>query len=661
MSVFTRKMKMLTAVVMDNHKDAVVKALLELGVMEFVHIDSIPSDKLSSISAHKSDISKAALSDMRIRIEGLFDQAKIDIPEISDSDVDNAKSLDYDSAKHTLDRLSSSIQTVKDEQKSVNQSLLSTEEMIGYIDGKKLEFLDLRVGTITGSLEDLEKRLKGFSGVFISSSEPYVSLTLRRDSNRVTELMDKFGWTESVDKNAQKGAMNKALEVLKKREEDQKEELRRLSEKFREKITQKKDELVALWKSVRINELSEKIESYFSYTKNTTLLSGWVPKEYQEATEGAIYKATEGKCIIEWKDDSEVDRENVPVAISSPKFFRPFEHLVKNYATPEYGSINPTPFTTVAYILMFMLMFADLGQGLVLLLIGIFGSIYYKKNPMVKDGLLSRYLCNLLIYLGPASMVGGILFGSFFGFSVFPALWFNYHSVVNGHGGNGLVNDIYDILGITIYFGIAIIYLGLILNWINLFRKKRYLELIFDKNGLVGGFLFGLGIWFGYGFVKSNYKVFPSAPWFKTCLMIGIILVVIKVPVERIYDKIKTGKKIKIGSLIMDTFMETLVEGLEIFSGFLANTLSFMRVAGLGIAHVSLMTAFEDMADLTSSLIFKIFILILGNLLVIALEGLSAGIQSLRLNYYEFFTKYFTGHGIAYEPVGLKSRVEVEK
>lgn len=661
MSVFTRKMKMLTAVVMDNHKDAVVKALLELGVMEFVHIDSIPSDKLSSISAHKSDISKVALSDMRIRIEGLFDQAKIDIPEISDSDVDNAKSLDYDSAKHTLDRLSSSIQTVKDEQKAVNQSLLSTEEMIGYIDGKKLEFLDLRVGTITGNVDDLEKRLKSLSGVFIRDNEPYVSLTLRRDSNRVTELMDKFGWTESVDKNAQKNGMNNALNVLKKREEEQKEELRRLSEKFRDKIMQKKEELVALWKSVRINELSEKIESYFSYTKNTTLLSGWVPKEYQEATESAIYKATDGKCIIEWKDDSEVDREEVPVAISSPKFFKPFEHMVKNYATPEYGSINPTPFTTVAYILMFMLMFADLGQGLVLLLIGILGTIYYKKNPMVKDGLLSRYLCNLLIYLGPASMVGGILFGSFFGFSVFPALWFNYHSVVNGHGGNGIVNDIYDILGITIYFGIAVIYLGLILNWINLFRKKRYLELIFDKNGLVGGFLFGLGIWFGYGFVKSNYKVFPSAPWFKTCLMIGIITVVIKVPVERIYEKIKMGKKIKIASLIMDTFMETLVEGLEIFSGFLANTLSFMRVAGLGIAHVSLMTAFEDMADLTSSIAFKIFILILGNVLVIALEGLSAGIQSLRLNYYEFFTKYFTGHGIAYEPVGLKSRVEVEK
>lgn len=661
MSVFTRKMKMLTAVVMDDHKDAVVKALLELGVMEFVHIDALPSDKVFSITTHKSEISKAALSDMRIRIEGLFDQAKIDIPEISNQDVEDVKNLDYDAAKHSLDRLSSSIQTVKDQQKNVNQSLLATRELISYIDGKKFEFLDLRVGTITGNAGDLEKRLQSISGVFLKNEMPYVSLTLRRDSNRVTDIMDKFGWTESVDKNAQKTALHKALVALKEREEEEKKELSALSDKFKDKIMQKKDELVELWKVVRINELSEKIESYFSYTKNTTLLSGWVPREYQEATESAIYKATAGKCIVEWKDDSEVDRDEVPVSITSPKFFRPFEHMVKNYATPEYGSINPTPFTTVAYILMFMLMFADLGQGFVLLLIGIIGSAYYKKNPMVKDGLLSRYLCNLLIYLGPASMVGGILFGSCFGFSIFPALWFNYHSVVNGHGGNGLVNSIYDILGITIYFGIGIIYLGLFLNWINLFRKKRYIELIFDKNGLVGGFLFGIGIWFGSGFVKSNYKVFPSAPWFSVCLAVGIIMVVIKVPVERIVAKITNGEKIKIGSLIMDTFMETLVEGLEIFSGFLANTLSFMRVAGLGIAHVSLMTAFEDMADLTSNVIFKVFILLLGNVLVIALEGLSAGIQSLRLNYYEFFTKYFTGHGIAYEPVGLRSHVGVEK
>lgn len=85
-----------------------------------------------------------------------------------------------------------------------------------------------------------------------------------------------------------------------------------------------------------------------------------------------------------------------------------------------------------------------------------------------------------------------------------------------------------------------------------------------------------------------------------------------------------------------------------------------MRVAGLGIAHVSLMTAFEDMAAMTGNAVAYVLIMILGNVIVIAIEGLSAGIQSLRLNYYEFFTKYFTGRGIAYEPVGLRSRIVID-
>ena len=106
--------------------------------------------------------------------------------------------------------------------------------------------------------------------------------------------------------------------------------------------------------------------------------------------------------------------------------------------------------------------------------------------------------------------------------------------------------------------------------------------------------------------------------------------------------------------------MDFFVEVLEIFSVFLSNTLSFMRVAGLGIAHIALMTAFQDMADMTGNIAAEIIIMILGNVIVIAIEGLSAGIQSLRLNYYEFFTKYFTGHGVAYEPVGLKSRIVID-
>jgi V/A-type H+-transporting ATPase subunit I len=110
----------------------------------------------------------------------------------------------------------------------------------------------------------------------------------------------------------------------------------------------------------------------------------------------------------------------------------------------------------------------------------------------------------------------------------------------------------------------------------------------------------------------------------------------------------------------MDFAMEWIVELLELFSGYLSNTLSFMRVAGLGIAHVTLMMSFFELARMASGggLMnpWSIMILVFGNILVIGLEGLTAGIQALRLNYYEFFSKFFRGSGEVYSPVSLKSR-----
>lgn len=657
MSMFARKMRMLTAVVMDNKQDAVVKALLEKGVMEFVHIDSISKEKMKQLSSHEATVPKAVLSDVRVRIEGLLRQGGIVIPELSASDMQENKKVQIDSITTTLDRISASLQQIRDKQKAINQKLLSSEEIQKHAldEDKKSDYIDLRVGSITsGRVSDLKERLLPIGGVFLLDEEPYVTLSLKRDSSRLSDITDKFGWTENPDPVVQESARKRALDKLDNDIREYHDTLDALSSDSIAKIDDKSEELLAMWKSVRVNELCEHVESYFSYTKNTTLFSGWVPEEESESVEEVIYSATGGKCIIEWTEASDVDIESVPVEMKSPRIFAPFEHLVDNYGTPEYGSINPTPFTTVAYMLMFMLMFADLGQGFVLLLMGLIGSYIYKKNPGKKDGLISRYLCSLLIYLGPASMIGGLLFGSCFGYSLIPPIWFNYHAVVNGHATSGAISSIYDILGITIWFGVGVISVGLILNWINLFRKKRFIELVCSRNGLVGGMFFAFGIWFGYGFVKSGYKTFPSSPLLMPILVIGIAIIIVQVPLEYIMERKDGGKRKSIGSLIMDTFMELLVEALEIFSGFLSNTLSFMRVAGLGIAHVSLMTAFSDMAGLTSNVFFQILIMIAGNVLVIALEGLSAGIQSLRLNYYEFFTKYFTGRGIAFEPVGLK-------
>ncbi len=661
MSMFTEKMKMLTAVVMDSDRDAVVKALLAKGVMEFVRMDFLPADKMARLSSHSSSVPRAVLTDMRIRIETLLREASIQLPDLDSMDIGDLPPLDMEGNRRLLDRIGGSLQTVRNRQKELNQKINEISELIRYQSEGKTEYLDLRVGHVTHSTPaELQGRLEPIGGIFLFSSEPCISLTLRRDSQRVSEAMDRFGWTESTDVEEQKSAMDEAIGKARAEKAELEAKLSELSQAAAGKIAERSSELIAMWVNVRVHELCEHVESRFSYTKNTTLFSGWVPADSEEDVTRTIYDTTKGRCIIEWTDAADLPREEVPVMMTSPKILSPFRRMVDNYSTPEYGSINPTPFTAVAYLAMFALMFADLGQGFVLLLAGILGTIYYKRNPLRKDGIISRYLCNLLLYLGPASMVGGILFGSCFGLPLFPALWFEYEAVVAGTATEGLITSIYDILGITIRFGIIIIYLGLLLNWVNLVRKRRFFELVFDKNGLMGGLIYTLGIWFAFGFVASGYRTFPSAPWFAPLLIAALAVLFLKGPVGYIIARRRGTAEGGIGHLAVDTIMDFVVQVLEIFSGFLSNTLSFMRVAGLGIAHASLMSAFYQMAEMPGSMATYIAIAAIGNVLVIVLEGLSAGIQSLRLNYYEFFTKYFTGKGIAFEPVSFRSRISAD-
>jgi V/A-type H+-transporting ATPase subunit I len=271
---------------------------------------------------------------------------------------------------------------------------------------------------------------------------------------------------------------------------------------------------------------------------------------------------------------------------------------------------------------------------------------------MKKDGMISRNISQLLVYLGGASIIGGALFGSYFGFTWLPALWFNYDAAVNGDPTGSSIKDVYGILGMTIKFGIAVIYTGLFINWTNLARKKAWLTLFLDKNGVVGGVLFGTGLYLAYGFAGNGYKSFPNVPWASPVITTCLILILVRGFLEYALSVKEGGAKKGGGQVVLDSVMAWLVDVLEIFCGYMSNTLSFMRVAGLGIAHVCLMISFRQLSEMVGG-VGGLVIYVLGNLLVIVLEGLSAGIQSLRLNYYEFFSRYFTGKGIAYEPVGL--------
>jgi V/A-type H+-transporting ATPase subunit I len=197
---------------------------------------------------------------------------------------------------------------------------------------------------------------------------------------------------------------------------------------------------------------------------------------------------------------------------------------------------------------------------------------------------------------------------------------------------------------------------------------------IFDRAGLVTAWLYAGGIYTAYHFVRSGYRQLPGGTELAVALVAPALVLLLKKPAEALFagdggfsggaggDGAGTGERPSrgIAGATVAAVMNWLLELLEVASGYLANTLSFMRVAGLGIAHVTLMTAFFEIASLAAGdggySLFSILILIFGNALVIGLEGLSAGIQSLRLNYYEFFSKYFSGSGEVYRPISLAGR-----
>ncbi|MCK9287848.1 MAG: V-type ATPase 116kDa subunit family protein [Sphaerochaetaceae bacterium] len=661
MSLFTIPMKLLTAVVLESKSSLVVQKLLELGLLDFIKVETLASELTEKLTSVRRGNTTTQLSDMRTRIEALYRQLDVPVPGYDRLDLQNLQALDWQAYQKFLDDIASDLQTMRERQKDMNHALLRFGELLQYCNEGKLQYLDIRVGRAErGDLETLEQRLASFAHLILDGGKEKdtVVLTLRRDGSQTSALLDKFGWVESVKVAQQRDALKRLTAELQVKKDTLTAEIDKIKVTIQERIGKERLHLDTMWCNVRMHELIGQIEENFSHTRNTTIFSGWVPSQHAALLEEGIRNASEGQCVIEWIDAKAMPRKEIPVAVQDIPALSPFQKIVNNYHIPEYGTINPTPFVAITYLAMFGLMFGDAGQGLVIALIGLLGLRYYRrKGEKAGEGkMITSNLSRLFVYLGCASIIAGILFGSYFGFPLFKPLWFDYHSAVMGNSGHSdaLAHDVYWVLGLTIKFGIGVIGLGLVLNWINLIKKKAWFVLVFDKNGIIGGWMFAIGVWAATFFVQSGYKTFPQGVFLPIAIIIPAIALLAKVPVHHAIEQRNDAKSEKsLGSLIMDSIMEWVVDMLEIFSGFLANTLSFMRVAGLGIAHVSLMAAFAQMADLVENTVGKIAIMVLGNALVIALEGLSAGIQSLRLNYYEFFSKYYTGKGFAYNPVAL--------
>lgn len=351
-------------------------------------------------------------------------------------------------------------------------------------------------------------------------------------------------------------------------------------------------------------------------SKAVTSLAGWIPKTQAQALEAQISQVTKGDYYLVFEEVREEEIDEVPILLENNRWVAPFETLIEMYSLPKYDEIDPTPFMAPFYALAFGMMVADFGYGLFLFLaILLIKKIFYFDASM-KRSLTFFQLCAI------PTMMWGLIYGSFFGMTMPFQLLSNQ-------------SDITEILIISVIFGYIQIFFALILKFYVLWAKKEQkFKAVFQAGSWM---LFLLSV----GLLALGFMVLPETS-LGTIGSIGLVISLIAVVIG--------------GSTEGETFVGKIGTGLYSLmdlTNYMSDLVSYTRLMALGVAGGSIAAAFNLIISyFPTAARFTIgaVLFVLLHAINIFLSYLSAYVHGIRLQYLEFFGKFFTGGGRAFKP-----------
>lgn len=325
-------------------------------------------------------------------------------------------------------------------------------------------------------------------------------------------------------------------------------------------------------------------------------------------------------------------RLSPPTKLKNGWFARPFSMFVEMYGLPNYEDIDPTPFVALTYTLLFGIMFGDVGQGIVLVIVA-YLAYRFKKMKLGEIG----------IRIGISSTLFGFVYGSVFGNEhmldpLYQTLFHMEEKPIEVMSSDFIM----PLLICAISIGAVLILASMSINVFIQVKHKDWAELCFSQNG-VAGMVFYVAI---LGGVVAQFAL--NIPVFTPLYLLALILL----PLALIFLKEPLAHRMEGKAMFPDGIVafctQSFFELFEVCLSFVTNTISYLRVGGFVLSHAGMMlvvTLLMDMFGGTGSIIVAIF----GNAFVMCLEGMIVGIQVLRLEFYEMFSRYFTGDGIAFQ------------
>ena len=371
---------------------------------------------------------------------------------------------------------------------------------------------------------------------------------------------------------------------------------------------------------------------YIAEINEKYLLSGFVKVDEVDHYK-AIFKDL--PSTIEVKDPSEVPDLECPTLLKNNWFAKPFEMFLGMYGVPKYIDFDPTGFMAFTYCLLFGIMFGDLGQGLVLFILGL---VFEKKGQIF--GIINR--------CGITSMIFGFLFGSVFG----------YEELLNPVHQSlfGVREKLFDVMAqsSTMVLLIGAVAIGAVLilttqcmNIVNRFKHHQLGDAIFSQNGIAGLVFYGGIVFAIVATMLLGWNVLNPV-YLGIFIVLPVISFVMKEPLSNAVEHKTVKPEEGWGGYIAQSIFELI----DVLLTFVTNSMSYLRVGGFVLSHAGMMLVVMTLVEMTGKA--GVAVLIFGNIFVMVLEGLIVGIQTLRLEYYEMFSRYYDAGGVQFNALSAK-------
>ncbi len=550
---------------------------------------------------------------------------RFSLPSICLSQTTEQIKIEIEEIEQKINTQKAICQKKQEEMKIIQKELIPIQHLkplsVNLEELYHLRYLRFRYGNMSiENYEQMQKKEKDLEAIIIEleRTEDKVWLIYFTPSDLANSIDSYFNVMKFERIWLPAEVKGKAIDFMK--------EVKHFNETSEQQINQAKEKLMELKETegqklfhyiqqLKVLEKVNEIKKYMAHDeKGSFYFVGWIPMEKVKTIVPAL-KQENLEFVIKSHDEV---ASIPPTHLKNHKLVKPFETIVNMYGIPNYTEMDPTTLVAITAFFMFGFMFGDIGQGAVILFIGLLLSKAKKAlGPVLTAG-------------GISAILFGFVYGSVFG----------KEGIIKGILPSPMSN-INTMLIAGIASGAILILIAMIVNIRNGLKNGDKERIFFDKNGLAGLLFYTTILVVVIGFLQQG-KLIISLGMLLILLGLPLILIIGKEKLGNILNHRKENKKTSI--------VEKIFEIIEMLLSMASNTISFVRLAAFAINHVGLCMAVYILAEMVGGA-GSLVVAVIGNAIVIVLEGLIVAIQVLRLEYYELFSRFYTGNGREYKPM----------